>query len=251
MSKNRFDLRFVVGSPNGPRSSEWAVWSRKSDVYVASRTLGGIQKFSFHPPNLCRHALTKEHVKRAEKIDRKAIEWRRGQSPVRGKKQVVRVLRIGFPTDYLSSSLQGKVSNKCLWLDSAPNSGSTVVDIMFTNEDRINLERELIHEMKYFEHRIISYHKMEDGEAFAVASFHSPLTEAPIRLKAAPHDPFDMIALPVDRFNTGRPIRLTLLGHAEDNKPLQVLELGCFRHFPISETTWDAMIKPYTNSSKN
>lgn len=247
MSKNRFDLRFAVGSENGARSSQWAIWSRKTDLYVASKTLGGIQKFSFHPPNLCRYALTKEYVTRTEKKDRKALEWRRGESPVDDKMQVVRVLRIGFPTDYLSTALRDQVSKECLWLDSAPYSGSTVVDIMFTRADQASLERALVDEIRRFEHRIVSYHKMQDGEAFAITCFHSPVTEAPIRMKAAPHDPFDIIALPVDRLNTGRPIRLTLVGSAEDNKPLHVREMGCFRHFPMSDSAWDSMIKSFSN----
>src|SRR4051812_32627367 len=32
--KKRFDVRIAVGSPDGPRSSVWHFWSRKSEVYA-------------------------------------------------------------------------------------------------------------------------------------------------------------------------------------------------------------------------
>jgi hypothetical protein len=48
-------VRFGVGSPQGPRSSEWlVVWKTKtSDVYLAARTHGGLMRASFHASGQC------------------------------------------------------------------------------------------------------------------------------------------------------------------------------------------------------
>lgn len=48
-------LRFGIGSPAGPRSSEWVVLvpSKTSDVYIASRSFDGTWKASIHASGLC------------------------------------------------------------------------------------------------------------------------------------------------------------------------------------------------------
>jgi hypothetical protein len=51
----KLSQRFGVGNPLGARSSEWVImWkSTSSDVYVATRTLGGILKASIHESGRC------------------------------------------------------------------------------------------------------------------------------------------------------------------------------------------------------
>jgi hypothetical protein len=43
-------IRFAVGSPDGPRSGVWVLWTmpHKNDVYLAARSLGGVFKVSLH-----------------------------------------------------------------------------------------------------------------------------------------------------------------------------------------------------------
>jgi hypothetical protein len=43
-------IRFAVGSPTGLRSSTWRIWSAKhtKDVYLAARSIAGLQKVSLH-----------------------------------------------------------------------------------------------------------------------------------------------------------------------------------------------------------
>jgi hypothetical protein len=241
MAKKRFDMRLAVGSANGPRSSEWAIWSKKSDLYIAHRSLGGFHKYSFHPPNVCRYALTKEYTNRIGRVGRNADQWLRDLAPEEGQQQVVRVMRIGFSTDYLSTSLSDSTSEKCIWIQPAPQGGSTGVDIMFTRESKENLQKQIDSEPDSLDHKLIAYCKMENGEAFAVTSFHSLEGYDPIRVGAAKHDPFDILALPVDDLKTGRPIRLTLFKKPDDYHYLQVWELGCFRHAPLTEEAWQAM----------
>jgi len=52
---SKLSQRFGVGDPNGRRSSEWIVFwhARASDVYLATRTLGGAMKASIHERGRC------------------------------------------------------------------------------------------------------------------------------------------------------------------------------------------------------
>jgi hypothetical protein len=50
MTSRRKVIRFAVGSPDGPRSSIWRVWTeRDGSVYLAVRKLAGRFKASLHP----------------------------------------------------------------------------------------------------------------------------------------------------------------------------------------------------------
>src|SRR6266508_4520912 len=62
MAGKRSQVRFAVGSPSGPRASVWRLWTQRSDVYMAVRSIGGIQKVSLHEDGNCFLAFTREHV---------------------------------------------------------------------------------------------------------------------------------------------------------------------------------------------
>ena len=128
MSK-RFDVRLAVGVPNGPRSDVWHYWSRNESVYVANANMGGIVKFSFHPPNICRYAFTKEHGTPAALPDRATKLWRRDPTLPAGARKIVRVLRVGFWTDVLSTALASQ-SKEPIWIKPAPLGNTTIVDLM-------------------------------------------------------------------------------------------------------------------------
>ena len=52
-------LRFAVGSDGGPRSAVWRIWgNKKGDIYVASRSLGGVLKTSLHRDRRCNTGFT-------------------------------------------------------------------------------------------------------------------------------------------------------------------------------------------------
>src|SRR5215211_480335 len=53
-------VRFGVGDADGPRSAMWRLWTQKGtcDVYIAARTLGGVQKVSLHESGVWRFAFT-------------------------------------------------------------------------------------------------------------------------------------------------------------------------------------------------
>jgi hypothetical protein len=248
MAGKRFDIRIAVGSLNGPRSSVWAFWSRNSELYGAHRNMGGIEKFSFHTPTLCRHAFTKEHGPPNGQSNRAIQTWHRGSTPPAGSNQVVRVLRIGIATDNLSTKLAELPSENTQWINPAPSGGSTVIDLSFTNESEARLRDGLKSEPPNLEHRLIAYKQLPNGEAFFVASWHSDKADKVFRVSAAPHDPRDLLILPIDPDNTGRPVRLTLFSNPKDGDFMSVWEQGGYWHAPLTDTEWKMMCLPYSAS---
>ena len=71
-------LRIAVGEP-GRRSSVWRIWSNRtaSDVYVAARTVAGVQKFSFHESGAWRYAWVGTPPGGTADDDRAIDRWRR------------------------------------------------------------------------------------------------------------------------------------------------------------------------------
>lgn len=80
-------LRFAVGQ-RGRRSSVWRVWANTSshDVYIASRTIAGIQKYSLHASGIWRLAFTSEYMAEvgAGEVDRVIDRWSRPEPDASG-----------------------------------------------------------------------------------------------------------------------------------------------------------------------
>jgi hypothetical protein len=55
-------IRFAVGSPTGLRSSTWRIWSAKhtKDVYLAARSIAGLQKVSLHESQSWSHSFVSD-----------------------------------------------------------------------------------------------------------------------------------------------------------------------------------------------
>ncbi len=205
-----------------------------------------IQKYSYHPPNICRSALTKEYTKSVGTTDRNSTQWLRDETPPLGSRKVVRVMRIATPTDYLSTRIKAKAPHsQCYWIDPAPCGGTTFVDVFFTRDDETVIRELLASEVESLQHDLIAYRQLENGEAFAITSFHVSISHEPVRLKAAFHDQTDIIALPVDPGSTGRPLRLALNVPTNDGDFLPVWELGCYRSPPLTDAEWEQLSYPY------
>lgn len=248
MASKRFDIRLAVGSPTGPRSSVWAFWSRNSEVYAAYRSMGGIEKFSFHTPTLCRHAFTKEHGSPRGQSNRAMHIWHRGSTPPAGSNQVVRVLRVGISTDHLSTKLAETPPVGTHWINPAASGGSTVIDVFFTKDSETTLHEALRSEPTSLEHELLAYRQLPNGEAFALSTWHSERADKVFRVLAAPHDPRDLLILPLDPDDTGRPVRLTLFSNPKDGDLMNVWEMGGYWHSPLTEAEWQAMSEPYKSS---
>jgi hypothetical protein len=54
------EIRFAVARGDDLRSSVWRLWPNKNDLYLASRTLAGLSKISFHASGVCRYAIVSQ-----------------------------------------------------------------------------------------------------------------------------------------------------------------------------------------------
>lgn len=245
MAGRRFDIRLAVGSATGPRSRVWAFWSRNSEVYAAYRSTGGVEKFSFHTPTLCRYAFTSEYGVPQGQSGRAKHSWHRGSTPQAGSNLVVRVLRIIVTTDHLSTKFVETSSNNVHWISPAHSGGATVIDLSFTNESEITIRELLKYEPTNFEHRLLAHSRLQNGEALAISTWHVGKAENLFRVLATPHNPRDLLILPVDPDNTGRPARFTLFSNPRDGDLMNVWEMGGFWHAPLTDAEWNAMCEPY------
>jgi len=203
--------------------------------------MGGIEKFSFHTPTLCRHAFTKEHGPPSRRSNRAMQVWRRGSTPPAGSNQIVRVLRIGITTDHLSTKLAETPPDNTHWINPAPSGGSTVIDLSFTKDSEATLREALESEPANLEHKLLTCRQLPNGEAFSISSWHSDKADKVFRVLAAPHDARDLLILPRDPDNTGRPVRLTLFSNPKDGDLMSVWELGGYWHAPLTDAEWQAM----------
>jgi len=244
MSAQRFDVRVAVGAADGPRSSQWHFWSRKSDVYAAVSQMGGIQKFSFHSPNICRYAFTKEHGTPSTMQNRAMHEWHRDEAPPMGANRCVRVLRIGFATDLLSTALKPSRSNPT-WIAPAAAGGSTVIDIAFTRDTEASVIAALAGDALHVAHRMIAYRRLSNSEAFCITSWHADQGDKVLRMPASAKHKDDLVVFPEDLTQSGRPVRLSLFSNPKDGDFMRVWEMGAFWHPPLSDTEWESISHPY------
>jgi hypothetical protein len=242
MTRKRFDIRVAIGTVDGPRSSVWHFWSRNSEVYVVHGGMGGIEKFSFHTPNVCRRAFTKEHGKPSGLANRATHEWRRDPTPPESSKRVVRVLVVGFATDILSTAL-APPKHKVIWVEPAPPGGSTVLDLMFTRDAEATLLEALTSEPQHLGHRLVAYNPLPNGEAFCVTSYHADHADSTLRMPASHGHKRDLIAFPKDPNSTGRPVRLTIFSNPADGEFMRVWEYGADWHAPLTDAEWEIMRK--------
>lgn len=172
-------------------------------------------------------------------------EWHRGLTPQAGGNQIVRVLRIDIATDHLSTKFGQTPPDNTNWVKPAPSGGSTVIDLSFTKDSEAMLREALKSEPANVEHKLLAYRQLPNGEAFSITSWHSGKAKKIFRVLAAPHDARDLLILPVDPDNTGRPVRLTIFSNPKDGDLMSVWEMGGYWHAPLTNAEWQAMCKPY------
>lgn len=224
----RLDWRFAIGAAEGPRSSGWHIFTSKhtSDVYVARRASGGIDKFSFHESGICRWAFTKEHGAPGKMSDRAIMKWRRAPTPPQGELGESLVLKLALPTDYLSMRVNER-NRPMTWITAAPAGMAIFVDMFFTNEDNETLLRQ-------FEERddrtLLALHRLPGGEAFTVTAVAiNDWQNRDLRIPASHGEAGDLLFSVADPFETGRPIRLVTLSNPGDGDALHILERGGYK----------------------
>lgn len=177
MAKNRYDLRFGIKRDDGYISSIWRLWiTSPGDVYLATRKMGGIEKYSFHQSGICRSAFTKEYGTPTTMPDRAMFKWVRAKTPPPGSGRASRVAWIAFPTDFLSRNLEQNES-RIIWIPAAPSGGVTYLEMAYTTESEESVHSAFSENIK----RLHSYTPLPGGEAFFVSSYHSDWENADLR----------------------------------------------------------------------
>src|SRR3569833_2493819 len=161
MGKNLFDLRFVIEGDEGFCSSQWRLWiTSPGDVYLTTRSMGGVKKYSFHQSGICRDAFTTEYGVPKTMADRAISRWKRAQTPLAGGGGASSVALIAFTTDFLSrSTTQTKKTNK---KNTAQTGGATNLEKAFTFES----EAFVLSAFQGNHRRLHSYTMLPSGESF-------------------------------------------------------------------------------------
>ena len=227
MGKNVFDLRFGVQRDDGYKSSVWRLWiTQPRDVYLATRSMAGIKKYSFHRSGICRDAFTKGHGTPRTMNDRAMSKWNRASTPPSGSGRASRVTSwLAFPTDYLSR-LNNQERKKMLWLPAAPSGSATFVEMAFTNES----EAAVCTALKTAQRSLISFTEISDTEAFFTFSYSGEWQNSDLRSPAAPDSSFpDLLFSKDDPAETGRPVRICIASQPNDGDCVLIQELGGYR----------------------
>ena len=120
-----------------------------------------------------------------------------------------------------------------------------MIDLSFTKDSEATLREALESEPANLEHKLLTCRQLPNGEAFSISSWHSDKADKVFRVLAAPHDARDLLVLPLDSDNTGRPVRLTLFSNPKDGDLMSVWELGGYWHAPLTAAEWQVMCEPY------
>src|SRR5687768_16171068 len=121
MGRNRLNLRFGVRRTNGFVSSVWRLWiTNAGDVYLSTRSMASIVKYSFHVSGICRRAFAAEHGTPVTMADRLIYRWRRAPTASAGAGHGSRVLWLAVPTDFLSRHHGDLSQTQVRWIPAAP-----------------------------------------------------------------------------------------------------------------------------------
>jgi len=228
----KFNLRFAITRPDGARSSIWHVRRHGSQVYVIFDGLGGVQKFSFHTPNLCRLAQTKEHAALMGTERYCLHEWWRDSTPESGSGKRVRVLLLSCGTNVLSTAFP--VSKKSFHaIAAAPVDQSTLVELCFTRENESSVLDSLRKSEPHFNHQLLAYEKLDNGEAIVISSYWGDVANDTLDMPAPKESGKSrfghLVVSPEDPAKTGRPIRVTTFSNPKDGDFIQVWEFGAYQ----------------------
>jgi hypothetical protein len=222
MSKNLFDLRLAIRRRDGFISSIWRAWgTTPGDVYLATRSMAGIAKYSFHSSRICRSAFTRETGAPPTLTNRALFKWRRAVTPPAGLGRAVRAAWIAFPTDFLSRP-RNLPSRPTTWIPAAPPGAATYLELSYTAEPEDTVRR-LVAVVGC--RHLVLYQALSHDEAVFVAYWHADWENRDLTIpgdgKVA-----DLLFTANDHLETGRPIRLTIAWPPADGDPVHIKELG-------------------------
>jgi hypothetical protein len=220
--KNLLDLRFVVRRPDGFGSSIWRMWAtRQSDIYLSTRGMASITKYSFHRSGISRQAFTSEHGIPSTMSDRVMKRWRRPGTPPEGSGDATGLFSLAVPTDFLSrtSIPKGKVVEV---IPAAPAGGATYIELFLTRESKDAVDNAFA---ARGERHLFGYCALPTSEAVGLAWSHDAWENRDL-LVPGNGTVADLLFAADDPLDTGRPVRITLGPDPRDGDAALVQELG-------------------------
>jgi hypothetical protein len=222
MSKNLLDLRFVIKDNNNYTSSIWRIWlTKKGDIYLCTKGMGGIIKYSFHRSGICRNAFTSEHGKSPKLEDRAVYKWIRAPIPKKGEGKATRLAMLAFPTDHLSKLDLNDTTN-VLEIKSAVSKCATYVEICMTSESKDDILKVMGADSSY---NLVTYTIIDDDKALYI-SYHYDLWENEDFTMPGNGEVNDLVFPAFDKEGTGRPIRMISGSEPKDGDALILKEIG-------------------------
>ena len=156
-------VRFAVGRERHGFSGGWAFRGQKNEFYIAARSIFGSTKISLHGSNVCRLALTCQHIKLMAAqglplpVDRALVKWRRPEAPALGAHLAVVLV---FPTDFLRNKCPECTQKKpMVVLEPAAPRKAVEIGFFFTREERGSIE------LKFLDiGKPVFWHQLDHGE---------------------------------------------------------------------------------------
>jgi hypothetical protein len=159
-------IRVAVGYAAGRHSTVWSIFSKNNEVYATHRTMGGIEKLSFHSSRICRRAYIDKRQLPPSMQDRVFNRWTRAETVPAGQGQAVAVLTVFFPEGHLSPDLPS-TAKKAIWLPPPLPGEARFLQLLLTREKEKNLQKLFVNAG----HFLVAYHGLPNGEAVAIRSW--------------------------------------------------------------------------------
>lgn len=217
--KGRRNAYLGVRSVDGRRSGILHIWTRRAQVYVASKGRGGVDKISFHSPTYCQHAYNENLPLPPEMPIRQSVIWHRMPTPPSGTLGASCAFTWQIPTDTLSEMKISPPDN-VQWILAAPAGQVTILDMAFTAES------EAIVRSHYPDNALSLFWRLSANESFFVNRRLGIWDRETITVPASHHAKQHLVMSPNDPENTGRPVRFSMFNHPTDGQALVGWELG-------------------------
>jgi hypothetical protein len=214
--KKDFSIRLAVGDPHGRRSVIWKIYSTNDEVYALHRSMGKIEKISFHsspssPLPICRLAFLDKTLPPIER-------WERAETPSAGEMKAVSVLMIFFSEGHLSPNLPTEIAKPVIWLDAPPVGAVRIVQVLFSNDTEADVLR-LIQDAGQ---QLVLHHRLPNGEGVGIRSWTNPWEQADLIVPASHHTTEDIIFPAAYQAGNARTVALTMNVRRD--------ELRCFEY---------------------
>lgn len=169
-------IRFAVGSPEGPRSAVWRLWSSGEHVYISARLYGNTIKASLHKSGKWRWGFTEEYTAREDSLlpvgaDRALHKWQRPPELFPGITSAFEIIvpstELAVPRHPLSEEAHRKYTGNVHWVSAPSSEMQTRFRILFLAADSTTTVT----------NEVIWEHKLPSGEIVSLIVYEQPMTE--------------------------------------------------------------------------